>query len=194
MNGLTNKRQSRTCLLTIAVLAILVIGIWREFALLKREKRELEERVASLETLIDDLTSISLPIFFQKQTDTDFFLSPEERCISKRGSLYENILLELIEGPSPGVDLSPTLPKDTVLKGVELKGDIAYVNLGNLLGNLNVGSAGEAMVIFSIVNSMAQLPEIQKVQILIDGERIDTLAGHMTVYDPLEPDWTLVSW
>ncbi len=153
----------------------------------------MEERVASLEMLMDEVASEEVSLFFLKQTPTDFFLSPEKRRISRRGSFYENILTELIKGPSNETLLS-TLPSNAKIIKIELRGDIAYVDLGDVIGHLNVGARGEAITIFSIINTLAQFPEIHRVQLLLDGKCIESLAGHMSIHEPLEADWTLVDW
>ena len=48
------------------------------------------------------------------------------------------------------------------------------------------------MTVYSIVNSLTQFEDIEKVQILIAGEEIETLAGHMDLAYPLERDESLI--
>ena len=38
----------------------------------------------------------------------------------------------------------------------------------------------------------ANLPAVQRVQILVDGKEVDTIAGHVDVRRPLERDTSLV--
>ena len=55
------------------------------------------------------------------------------------------------------------------------------------------GSSTELLTVYAIVNAVAaNLPTIQRVQILIDGREVDTLAGHVDLRRPLERDFSLV--
>ena len=55
------------------------------------------------------------------------------------------------------------------------------------------GSAKEMFAVYSIVNSLAlNIPEIRRVGILIEGEAVDTLNGHMDLRRPLRPDSSMI--
>ena len=54
------------------------------------------------------------------------------------------------------------------------------------------GSTGESMTIMSIVNSLTELPGIEKVQILIEGQKEDTLAGHWDLSSPISRDESII--
>ena len=41
------------------------------------------------------------------------------------------------------------------------------------------------MLVGSIVNTLTEFPEVQKVRILIDGAPVETLSGHMDLSEPL---------
>ena len=55
------------------------------------------------------------------------------------------------------------------------------------------GSTTELLTVNAIVNAVtANLPSVQRVQILIDGKEVDTLAGHVDLRRPLERDTSLI--
>ena len=55
------------------------------------------------------------------------------------------------------------------------------------------GSMTELLTVHAIVNAVtANLPAVQRVQILVDGREVDTLAGHVDVRRPLGRDTSLV--
>src|SRR5947209_5168592 len=55
------------------------------------------------------------------------------------------------------------------------------------------GSSSELLTVYSIVNALtSNLPTITRVQILVDGKEVDSLAGHVDLRRPLEADLTLV--
>jgi spore germination protein GerM len=56
------------------------------------------------------------------------------------------------------------------------------------------GSFAELLTVYAIVNTItANLPSVQRVQILINGAEADTLAGHVDLRRPLTADLTLVT-
>ena len=67
-----------------------------------------------------------------------------------------------------------------------MKDGIATVDFSKeLQTNFSGGSTGEEMLIGSIVNTLTDFPEVQKVSILIDGSAVETLSGHMDLSEPL---------
>ena len=49
------------------------------------------------------------------------------------------------------------------------------------------GALDELFTVYTIVNVLTvNLPAIQRVQILIDGKEVDTLAGHVDLRHPLQ--------
>ena len=55
------------------------------------------------------------------------------------------------------------------------------------------GSLDELFTVYAIVNSATvNLPAISRVQILIDGKEVDTLAGHVDLRNPLSKNLTWV--
>ena len=54
------------------------------------------------------------------------------------------------------------------------------------------GSAGEIMTIYSVVNTLTELPGVEKVQFLLEGDKLESILGHMDTTVPIEPDSNLV--
>jgi spore germination protein GerM len=101
----------------------------------------------------------------------------------------EKLIEELINGPVFEQN-KQTIPDGTKLIDIKIEDKIAYVNFSReLTENHWGGSAGESMTIGSIVNTLAlnEGTGIEKVQILVNGEKIETLAGHIDTSIPLEP-------
>ena len=55
----------------------------------------------------------------------------------------------------------------------------------------NVGTAAERMTIFSIVNSLTELSNVDKVQFLIEGEKKEVY-HHMIFNEPIERDISMI--
>ena len=78
------------------------------------------------------------------------------------------------------------IPKKAKLRSVTVKDGVATVDFSKELEqNFSGGSTGEEMLIGSIVNTLTDFPEVQKVQILIEGTSVETLSGHMDLSEPL---------
>jgi germination protein M len=84
--------------------------------------------------------------------------------------------------------LVSAVPPDTRLREVFVteRGD-AFVDLsGEVSARHSGGALDELLTIYTIVNALTvNLPAITRVQILIDGKEVETLAGHVDLRHPL---------
>jgi hypothetical protein len=91
--------------------------------------------------------------------------------------------------------LVSAIPAGTVLRAfyVTERGD-AFVDLSAEASTMHPGgSAAELLTVYTIVNAVtANLPAIMRVQILLDGKEVDTLAGHMDLRRPLQRNDSIV--
>lgn len=80
------------------------------------------------------------------------------------------------------------IPAGTTVRTVFLAADgRAYVDLGGAIRSGHTGGTfDEALAVYAIVNALTvNLPTVTAVQILIDGQQVDTLAGHLDLRYPL---------
>ncbi len=88
----------------------------------------------------------------------------------------------------PQPPLVSAVPAGTTLKELFLtdRGE-AYVDLSaELSRNHAGGSLDEILTVYTLVSALTEnLPSITRVQILIDGHEVDTLAGHVDLRRPL---------
>jgi spore germination protein GerM len=96
--------------------------------------------------------------------------------------------------PAPSPYLS-VIPKGTTLRAfyVTDKGD-AFVDLSPEVTAAHPGgSFAELLTVYAIVDAVTvNLPAVQRVQILVGGQEVDTIAGHIDVRRPLTRDVSLV--
>ncbi|HEV8395931.1 MAG TPA: GerMN domain-containing protein [Vicinamibacterales bacterium] len=94
--------------------------------------------------------------------------------------------------PAPYVSV---IPAGTTLKAFYLtsSGD-AFVDLSSDITSKHPGGThAELLTVYAIVNTIAtNLQGVQRVQLLVDGQEADSVAGHVDVRRPLERDLTLV--
>jgi spore germination protein GerM len=94
--------------------------------------------------------------------------------------------MELLLSQPQNSELTKVLPEGTKVLGVTIKDHIAYVDFNDkLIKNNRGGSATELMTVGSIVDTLTEFSDIHKVQILVEGRKIDTISGHMDVGEPL---------
>lgn len=102
------------------------------------------------------------------------------------------ILITQLE-PPPAPYIS-AIPAGTTLRAfyVTDKGD-AFVDVSGISTGHPGGSLTELLTVYAIVNAVtANLPAVQRVQILVDGKEVDTIAGHVDIRRPLVRDTTLI--
>jgi len=84
--------------------------------------------------------------------------------------------------------LVSAIPADTKLRDVFVteRGD-AFIDLsGDVTAKHPGGSLDEIFTVYTLVNALTvNLPAVTRVQILVDGKEVDTLAGHVDLRHPL---------
>lgn len=108
-------------------------------------------------------------------------------------SQAKQVILELIRGSN--TNLARTIPPATTLRGLSVNTNhIACVDFSSDLTRQHTGgSFAELLTIYSIVNSLTlNFEEIEKVQILVEGERVETIAGHISAMRPFEANRRIV--
>ena len=56
------------------------------------------------------------------------------------------------------------------------------------------GSRAEELTVYSIVNTLTDVPGIKEVQILIEGLVSSTIAGHIILDKPLSPNFDIIEF
>ena len=125
-----------------------------------------------------------------------FFLTAEPRSLLHSDdppALADTIVNALIKGPQRG--LVNTIPAGTRLNAMYITPDgTCYVDLSAAVRkNHPGGSKSELLTIYSMVNSLVlNVPEIKRVQILVDGNQAQTLAGHIDLQLPFKANMLLI--
>ncbi len=71
-------------------------------------------------------------------------------------------------------------PPGVKVRSVTVKDGVATVDFSReLIDKFVGGSTGEEMLVFSLANTLTEFPEIKKVRITVEGNRPDTIAGHL---------------
>jgi spore germination protein GerM len=100
-------------------------------------------------------------------------------------------LQALIDGPSG--DLVPILPAQAVLRDIRVEQAIATVDFSRaLIGGHPGGSLSELFTVYGLANTLiVNFPHIRHVRLLVEGQALETLKGHVDLREPLPADFTL---
>ncbi|ABZ83029.1 conserved hypothetical protein [Heliomicrobium modesticaldum Ice1] len=111
-------------------------------------------------------------------------LVKEERPLNGGAEEKVRQTFELLKGGPQNGQLTTLIPAKTRLLGVTIKDTQLEVNLSQEIRQSNVGSTGEALLIGSLVNSFSSLG-YTGVQLIVEGQKVETLAGHLDISRPL---------
>ncbi|GFI11946.1 MAG: GerMN domain-containing protein [Lachnospiraceae bacterium] len=117
---------------------------------------------------INTYTMTTLQLYFANEKGDRLVGERVEVHYSSNMSVEKLVVEQLIKGPITE-KAYPAIPPETKIVSVSTKDGICYVNLDK--GFLGQGyDVLEMVPVYSIVNSLTELPGISKVQILINGE------------------------
>lgn len=120
------------------------------------------------------------------------YLLPEtreiENCQEEEACLRDTIQA-LIDGPT--TSSIAILPAQTVLRNIEVDGALATVDFNADLVSFHPGgSFSELMTVYGVTNTLAaNFPYIRQVQFLIDGQRRESIRGHVGIAEPVTVDF-----
>ena len=95
------------------------------------------------------------------------------------------VLSLLIEGPQKEGHKA-TLPADLKILGVSTKDNICYVNFDSSFVSSALTDLNDYIPIYSVVNSLAELTGVRKVQISIDGVTNVKFKDNISLEEPLD--------
>lgn len=133
--------------------------------------------------------SVTLTLYFPNSNATG--LIPTKRTVVLNDQQVIKAIFKELATPPDG--LKQPLPTGTTLLSASVMDGVATIDLSpEFKKNFNGGSAGELMTIYSIVNSLTSLSNIQSVQFLLDGKKEDGILGNLDTSVPVERDNSLI--
>jgi len=199
---LKKKRNNPKIILSLLIILVLVIvgylifnkiivPVWEKYTekpIITKEVPYKEEEIKEVQPVpIEEMVEVNL-YFSDSQA---MYLIPEKRKIPQIPSLARQAVNELIKGPENS-DFYRTIPEGTQVNEVYIADDIVYIDLSEeIFKNHPGGSSGELMTVYSIVNTLTEIPPIKGVQILVEGNEMESLVGHVDISMPLlrDEDW-----
>ncbi|MGN0337571.1 MAG: GerMN domain-containing protein [Lachnospiraceae bacterium] len=117
---------------------------------------------------INSIQHASLDLYFSNPSGDGLVLETQRVYYNSNVSLEKLVIEHLLAGPKTS-DAIASIPSETALVNVSVADRICYVSLddGFRTQNYNIQ---EAIVIYSLVDSLTALPHIDKVQISVNGD------------------------
>lgn len=179
--------------LVTTIVVVLIVGagafVWEEFFHHKRAPEELE-----ITEPLDEQGMRSVTLYFGGRRAEGFV--SERRIITAslhRDEEVQAVVEELLRGPKSSAAVR-TWPDGTALRDVFYDDDLRllYLDFNSALVSGNTGgSAMETMTLGALLRTIAvDFPEVDAVQILVNGLEVETLAGHIDCTKPFRPrEW-----
>lgn len=178
----------RKIIIVLLALAVVAGGL----AVYMRLRPKGERIPSGVESVPEGTRSVTL-FFASRQADGLLSETREVAVGDEIESQVRRVLTALFDGPVGGGMVS-AIPRWTEVLQVFWVEDtqILYVDFnGMLVSNHPGGSAGEYYTIASIMKTIASnFPQVRRVQFLVEGYTVETLAGHYGVQKPLD----IMSW
>lgn len=113
---------------------------------------------------------VKVKLYFANESGDKLIAAYREKHYSTNTPLERFVVEELIAGPSGQIEgLYPSINPETKIINVMTKDGICYVNLDSSFLTV-VNNVSTETAVYSLVNSLVELSNINKVQILINGE------------------------
>ncbi|MFQ5671157.1 MAG: GerMN domain-containing protein [Acidobacteriota bacterium] len=126
-------------------------------------------------------------------------LAPEPRTIFDTAALLDRMkqtVVEVIRGPVADPRLFPALPPATSVRDLYLDASgTVYLDLDQeLVRGLPPGATSEKLAVASLVNTLSEnFPQVNRLRLLVGGEEVNTLGGHLDLTRSFKADDSLIS-
>lgn len=117
---------------------------------------------------INAIMSSEITLYFSNENGTKLVPEVREVHYSSNISMEKLVMEQLLKGPKDD-GLRLAIPQGTKLVNVSVLDGVCFVNLDEGFLNQNYEIA-EPIVIYSIVDSLVELPNVNKVQISVNGD------------------------
>jgi germination protein M len=193
-------------IISIVLLGIFSLGIFTGCGIFhKKDREDAEDEVSPVSSIVlnDEeaevlAEKVPLYLYFSNPDSNKLKLEvryiPKEEANKSTEELAGIIVNELIKGPSSKEGFEATIPSGSQLKAaITVKDGIATVNLSKeFIDNHPGGKDAEKKTIYSIVNSLTELKDIEKVKFLIEGEERAEFKGNFKFDAPFPRDTRLI--
>lgn len=153
----------------------------------------LSRRVSEIQTANETALGPEVTVYYARSTMTESHLVPVRQRVAIGVEPMKGALDLLVRGPLPESGLERTVPQGTKVRNLSIRGDLATVDFSKeIVSNFVGGSWNEALLVGSIVNTLTEFSGISLVQILVEGEKRESIGGHVNIDTPQKRDAELI--
>ena len=139
----------------------------------------------------DTMDKVVLTLYFYHPQKN--VLQEEKRVITvkENTAMAKNIVQELLKGPE-NKELVSLLSSETEIISADTKEGVCFVNFDRVFQDKTIADANSAQfAIYSIVNSLTEISSVNRVQFLINGEKIESIQN-VTINEPFSRNDSLI--
>lgn len=134
---------------------------------------------------LNSATRTTLTLYFSNETGDKLVKETREVAFESSYPVEQYVVNLLIEGPKEEGHKA-TLPSNLKILGVSVKDNICYVNFDSSFVSNALTDLKDYMSVYSVVNSLAELTGVRKVQISIDGATNVKFKDNISLAEPLD--------
>lgn len=177
--------MNKKIIIALIIFVILIgVGVWYFFFYNMNNESEINEIIPEEEISEEQMRQTIVSLYFYNENTNS--LVPEGRLIDVKELVekpYNKLIELLIQGPN-NEELSKTIPEGTRINKIELKGDTLYIDFSKeFIDNHEGGEDKEKATIYSLVNTMTNLTEVNSIKILIEGEENKAFKDNKIKFD-----------
>lgn len=160
---------------------LLVICVIIFFVVAFHQDINISENVKPIPPVPEEISS-NFKLYFANNNDK---LVGENRLVTTKDMKFEKAIVEeLIKGPR-NKTLTATISQNVKILSIETIEKVCYVNFSKeYTESTKWEELEEGLIIWSLVNSLTQLDYVRKVQILVEGEKIEFLHREFSTNQP----------
>ncbi|MEA4902491.1 GerMN domain-containing protein [Desulfitobacterium sp.] len=193
-------KKSRPLAIILITLLIMMVGITgcgtsnlktQSDKTTQQENTDVNENPSSGNTSTPSDTAQATNVTLYFPTSDASGLAPVQRSLKVNNGEIIPAIFDEFRNPPNG--LEQVLPSGTKLLSSSVKNGVATINLSKeFKSNFKGGGTGELMTLYSIVNTLTALPNIQSVEFLLNGEKTIAILGEVDTSSPLTRDESLI--
>ncbi len=163
------KNKKRVIIIVI-ILCVLILGLVCIFSI-RGKKEEIIEILPQEEISDEQLRKTMVSLYYENKETKK--LMPEARLVDVKLLINEpyKMLLELLMEEPKNTSLKTVIPDNVTINKIELNSDVLCIDFSKeFIENHQGGLENEKNTIYSIVNTLTELTEVNGIKIMIDNE------------------------
>ena len=175
------------------LLVLFLIGVMLSSSACVKDNPSYKTPSESSRPSVSEEENITDEVAFYYPDEAVMYLCPEILLVNTRESEFlEAIVATLIKGPV-SKELSPAISGEVDVLSVTAENGLCTVDLSEEFKTHNTGgTTKETMAIYSIVNTLCGIDNINEVKINIEGNENPDFGGHFDLSEPFKPDFSIV--